>query len=281
MNNTLSKFRIVADSAADITALDSVPFAAAPLKIIAGDREFIDTDGLNVVEMVDYLKSHKGKSTSSCPNPDEWLAAFGDAQYILGVTLSGNISGSCNAAQIAKEIYEAEHPERHVFIIDSLSAGTGEALLVEKLEELVQSGMPYRDICNEIKKYQRKTGLLFMLESLTNFANNGRVNPAVAKIVGLLGINIVGKASNAGTLEPINKCRGLKKALDAIVGHLRGEGFTHGKIRISHCFNEGGALELKQKLIEVFGHADIKISETKGLCSYYAERGGILVGYEL
>ncbi len=230
--------------------------------------------------MVNYLKNHKGKSTSSCPNPEDWIAAFGDARYIFGVTITSGMSGSYNTAQIAKQLYEEEHPERHVCIIDSLSAGPGEAILIEKLEELITAGKDFDSICSEITAYQKQTGLLFILQSLTNFANNGRIHPTIAKIVGVLGICIVGKASQEGTLEPLSKCRGMKKSFEAIVEQLRQSGFVNGKIRIAHCFNESGAIELKNTLLEVFTRADIRISKTHGLCSFYAEKGGILLAYE-
>ncbi len=275
-----SKFRIVADSAADLNRLQQVPFSAAPLKVITTQKEYLDEEGLDVAGMVEYLKNYRGKSTSSCPNPDEWLKAFGNAEYVFGVTLTSGLSGSYNGAQAAKQLYEAEHPDRHVFLIDSLSAGPGETILVEKLEELILSGLSFEEICVQIKEYQEKTGLVFMLESLTNFANNGRVSPAVAKIAGLLGICIVGKASAEGTLEPTDKCRGRKKSIEAIVNHLKKQGFSHGKIRIAHCFNESGALELREKILEAFQTADIKIYQTGGLCSFYAETGGLLVGYD-
>ncbi len=280
MNNKMSKYRIVADSAADLFKLDCVPFCVSPLKVITDEREFFDIDGLNVAEMVDFLKAYSGKSTSSCPNPDEWLKAYGDAEYIFAVTLTSGLSGSYNAAEAAKTIYESENPERRVFVIDSLSAGPGETIIVEKLEELITAGLEYEEICSEIKKYQKKTGLVFMLESLTNFANNGRVSPAVAKLAGFLGLCIVGKASEKGTLEPTHKCRGLKKSIDTIVSHLKENGFKNGKVRIAHCFNEKGALELKNKVLEKFNNADVKIYSTKGLCSFYAEKGGLLVGYD-
>ncbi len=275
-----SDFRIVADSAADLFALERVSFCPAPLKVVTAEKEYPDVEGLDVAKMVDELKVYKGKSGSSCPNTEEWLRAFGDAKYVFGVTLTSGLSGSFNAAQTAKRVYEEEHPERHVFLVDSLSAGPGETILVEKLEELIVSGLGYEDICREIGEYQKKTGLTFMLESLTNFANNGRVSPAVAKIAGLLGINIVGKASSEGTLEPTDKCRGQKRSIEAIVKHLKSQGFQHGKIRIAHCFNEGGALELKKRILETFGQADIRIYKTNGLCSFYAEKGGLLVGYD-
>ncbi len=280
MENNTSLYRIVADSASDLLTLDCVPFGIAPLKIITNEQEYTDTENLDVADMVDTLKTYSGRSTTSCPNPEEWLKAFGNAKYIFAVTISGGISGSCAAAQVAKEIYESEHPDSRVFLIDSLSAGPEEALLVEKLEELILAQKSYDEICEQIMAYKKKTGLYFVLESLTNFANNGRINPAIAKIAGVLGICIVGKASATGTLEPTDKCRGIKKSLDAIIEHLKKNNFTGGKIRIAHCFNEKGALEFKNKLAEVFKNADITIRSTRGLCSFYAEKGGILVGYE-
>ncbi len=280
MENNFNNFRIVADSAADLFTLDAVPFSVASLKIITDEKEFHDTKDLNVSEMVDYLKTYKGKSSSSCPNPDEWLEAFGDSKFVFAVAITSGMSGSCNSAEIAKSIYESEHPERKVFVVDSLSAGPGQAILVEKLHELIVSGLDFDSICNKIKEYQKRTNLLFVLQSLTNFSNNGRVSPAVAKIAGILGICIVGTASQSGTLEPLQKCRGLSKSLDAIVDTLKSSGFAGGKILIAHCFNESGANELKNRILSKFKTANIKIYKTHGLCSFYAEKGGILVGFE-
>lgn len=280
MEKSFNKYRIVSDSAADLISLDYVPFASAPLKVITAEKEFLDIEGLDIHDMVDYLKSYKGKSSSSCPNPDEWLKAFGDSEYIFGVAITSGLSGSYNAALIAKDIYEAEHPDRHVFIIDSLSAGPEQKILVEKLEELIISGMDFQTICNEITAYQKKTGIFFVLQSFTNFANNGRVSPAVAKIAGLLGICIVAKASDEGTIEITDKCRGMSKSLDKIIEHLKSNGFKGGKIRIAHCFNKEDAEELKKRLLNTFNSADIEIYETRALCSFYAEKGGVLVGYD-
>jgi DegV family protein with EDD domain len=278
MENTISKFKIVADSAADLFSLDEVNFAAAPLKIITDEKEYLDTESLDVKKMVDELAVYKGKSTTSCPNPDEWLEAFGDAQYIFSVTLSSGISGSYNAATVAKDIYESENPGRKVFIVDSLSAGPQETILVEKLQELILSGLEFDEICEEIKKYQKKTGIWFVLESFTNFANNGRVSHTVAKLAGLLGISIVCTASDKGTIITKEKCRGAKKSAETIISHIKNRGKI-GKIRIAHCFNEAGAKNMKKLLTEIFPAADIKIHSTHGLCSFYAERGGLLVAF--
>lgn len=272
--------KIVADSSANILKLQGNLFASAPLKVITADREFVDDAMLNVEEMVDFFDSYKGKSKTSCPNPADWLEAFGGAEDVFCVTITSGLSGSYNAALVAKEMYETEHPTRRVCVIDSLSAGPELILTVEKLQELIGKGLAYEEICNGIQAYTQHTGLLFMLESLKNFAANGRVSPAVAKIVGILGIRIVGKASDQGTLEPMDKCRGEAKSLERIIWHLKEFGLQEGKVRISHCRNEAAAEKLKKLIAEQFPKAQTEISQCLGLCSYYAEKGGLLVGFE-
>lgn len=260
--------------------LDTVAFAAAPLKIITNEKEFVDDAKLDVQGMVDWFGSYKGKSKTSCPNPSDWLRAFGDGEEIYCVTITSGLSGSYNAACIAKQMYQEKYSDRRVCVIDSLSAGPELVLIIEKLEEYIHQGLAYEEICEKIEAYKNQTGLVFILESLKNFAANGRVSPAVAKIAGVLGIRIVGKASDQGTLEPTNKCRGAAKALATLVENLNKCGLNHGKVRISHCINEDSALELKQKILEAHPQADVKIHSCKGLCSYYAEKGGLLVGFE-
>ena len=102
----------------------------------------------------------------------------------------------------------------------------------------------------------------------------------MAKIAGVLGIRIVGKASDQGTLEPTNKCRGEGKALAAICGYLQDMGLRKGKVRIAHCMNEAAALQLKAVILEKMPQVDVRIQICRGLCSYYAEKGGLLLGYE-
>ena len=276
----MDKFKIVADSSADLSTLKNVPFMSAPLKIITEDAEYVDDKNLDVKMMVDTLLRYKGKSSTSCPNPEDWLKAFGDAQYIFCVAITATLSGSYNAAVIAKEMYEETYPDKKVFVINSLSTGPEMKLIVEKISEMISKGYEFDDICKKINDYKNKTGLLFMLESMKNLANNGRVNHITAKAAGLIGIRVVGKASNKGDLEPLNKCRGQEKALVTIVKRMKELGHSKGKVRISHCFNQAAAEKLKELLCGEKENLDIQIYKCGGLCSFYAEKGGMIIGFE-
>ena len=276
----MRKTKIVADSSANLLTLPAVPFACAPLKIIAAEKEFVDDANLDLDAMVRFFRQYKGKSQTSCPNTGDWMASFGDADDIFCVTITSGLSGSYNAACAARDLYEAENPGKRVFVIDSLSAGPELTLIVKKLEALISQGAAYEDICREITAYKEKTGLIFMLESLNNFAANGRVSPAVAKLAGVLGIRIVGKASDVGTLEPTDKCRGERKSLDTLLSRLKEHGLRTGRVEIAHCDNENAARQLKAMIEAALPQVTVTIGINRGLCSYYAEQGGMLVAFE-
>lgn len=276
----MRKIKIVSDSSSDLLMLDSVEFASSPMKIITAKREFVDDENLNVDEMANFFNEYKDRSQTSCPNPADWLDAFGDADDIICVTITSALSGSYNSACTAKELYEAENEGKRVFVLDTLSAGPEITLIVRKLEELVKSGMAYERVCDKIREYAKRTGLVFMLKSLKNFAANGRVSPLVAKLVGFAGICIVGKASNEGTLEPTHKCRGENRSLETLINDLKELGLKNGKVSIGHCQNEGAANKLKQMIESTFEKVQVEIHKLRGLCSFYAEKGGLLVGFE-
>ena len=276
----MRKIKIVADSSCDLFRLKHTEFETAPMKIITAEREFIDDTSLDVDGMANYLYQFKGKSKSSCPNTTDWLEAFGDADEIYCVTITSGLSGSYNSACAAKQIYESENEGKRVHVFDTLSAGPEITLIIEKIEECIDKDMSFEDICNCVTAYMKKTGLVFMLKSLKTFANNGRVSPIVAKLVGIASICVVGKASDEGTLEPMHKPRGERRALEMLVSSLETEGFKNGKISIGHCQNESAAEQLKELILAKFEDVQIEIHKFRGLCSFYAEKGGVLVGFE-
>jgi DegV family protein with EDD domain len=250
------------------------------MKIITAEREFIDDETLNVSEMVTYLDKYKGKSKSSCPNTADWLAAFDGADDVFCVTITSGLSGSFNSACAAVREYQQAHPKYRACVIDSLSTGPETALIIEKLSEYIEADMSFKDIKSAIKKYKEHTHLIFSLDSLVNLANNGRVSHIVAKFAGVLGIRIIGKASNEGTLEITDKPKGEKKALSTILKNMLAEGYDGGKVRIHHCENEKAAHTLRNMIQDIYPTAKVDVDTTKGLCSFYAERGGLLVGFE-
>ena len=273
------KIVVVADSSANLLSKEDGSFKSVPLKIKTDSIDFVDNEKLDVKAMVDHLLDYKGRSSTACPSVGEWLEAFENYDEVYAVAITSHLSGSYNSACIAAKDYLAENPDKKVFILDSLSTGPEMELVVEKYYELIDLGHSFDQIKEEVLEYVKKTHLLYSLESLNNFARNGRVSQVVASAVNLLGIRIVGIASEKGELELLHKCRGEKKTLNQLWQLMLQKGFVGGKVRIRHSQNEQSANKLAQIIKEKYPDCDLIIGENRGLCSYYAE-GGILVGFE-
>lgn len=272
-------YKIVADSSSDVLSLSIVPFASSPLKIVTAQREFTDNSTLDVREMAEFLRAYNGKSSTSCPNTHDWLEAFGDAERVFCVTITSQLSGSYNSALTAKKEYETAYPDRKVCVIDSRSTGPEMHLIIEKIEQMISGGAEFDDIERDVAEYIESTELLFVLESMKNLANNGRVSKIAAKMAGILGIRAIGKASVDGVLEMLGKCRGEKATLDYVIESMKTLGYKGGRVYIHHCLNEDAAIKLKSLILQSFENAEPEVSESRGLCTFYAEIGGLLIGF--
>ena len=271
-------YKIVSDSSSNLLQ-GTQWYQSVPLKIL-GQQEYIDDGSQDVAEMVHHLKHFKGKSSSSCPNVSDWLDAFEGHQCIFAVTITQRLSGSYNAAVQAANTYREEHPDARIYVIDSMAAGPEMAMIVDKIRTLMDQGLDPDQVMEQVKDYQSHLYTLFCLESLTNLARNGRVNPTVAKLAGVLGIRVCGEAQQ-GQIVPIHKARGAKKALNTLVEMIVERGFHDGcLLRVAHCFAPETAQALGDAILEKFPNARFQMETTGVLCSYYAEQGGLMIGFE-
>ncbi|MBP3660317.1 MAG: DegV family protein [Oscillospiraceae bacterium] len=151
---------------------------------------------------------------------------------------------------------------------------------IEKIAELANQGLDFDAIVEQVRDYHNHTHILFCLESLTNLARNGRINPAVAKIAGVIGIRVCGDAKG-GQITPVHKPRGAKKATAILVDMMKERGFADGmQLRIAHCFGEEQAQALADATLAQFPNTRVTIEPTTALCSFYAEAGGLMIGFE-
>ena len=107
------------------------------------------------------------------------------------------------------------------------------------------------------------------------------MSKAAAAAAGVFGIRALGRASDEGTLELLAKPRGAEKSLDAILTYMGKHGCIGGKVLISHCYAEDTAERLADKIRAAYPTAAVRIHPCRGLCSFYAESGGMLIGYEV
>ena len=274
------KRKIVADSSCDMWELNGVDFAVAPMTISTDNKHYVDNQELDVHLMSEELAKYKGVSHTACPSVGSWLDCYEGYDEVFVVTLTGAMSGTYNSAMTAKGIYEEENENVKVHVFDSLSTGPEMRLLIEKLKEMIEEDLTFEEIVEKGQDYLNHTRLFFALKSLHNFAMNGRVSKAVASAIGVLNISIFATASEEGTIQQISKCRGEKKVVKSMIEHLENAGYHGGKVRISHADNLKLAHNVRDKILELYPNADIIVYPMGGLCTYYAEIGGLLVGCE-
>jgi DegV family protein with EDD domain len=271
-------YKIISDSSADLTHYSHPLFESIPLVINTNEKEYIDDKNLNVDQMVVDLKLYEGKSNTACPSVGRYLESFEGHDEIYVVTITSKLSGSYNSACLAKNMYLEDHPNAKIHVFDSLSTGPEMKLLIEKIYELKQAGHTFEETVEQASKYLETTELFFCLESIHNLAQNGRVSKLSDIATRLLNIRIIGKAKE-GVLHMLNKCVGAKKSLRTLFEYIK-ESFNGLKIRISHVNNISLSEALKTLILTHFQKANIEIYKATGLCSYYAEEGGVLVAFE-
>ncbi|KAA9294946.1 DegV family protein [Streptococcus anginosus] len=278
-------WKIVADSGCDYRTIENLAvdtlFESVPLTIQVGDEIFIDNAQLNIDDMMEKMYATSSASKSACPSPDDYMKAFDGASNIFVVTITGTLSGSHNSAQVAKKLYIEEHPNVNIHIIDTLSAGGENDLIIKNLNLLIGQGLSYEEVVTEITAYQAKTKLLFVLAKVDNLVKNGRLSKLLGAVVGLLNIRMVGEASQDGKLELLQKARGAKKSLIAAFDELIKAGYAGGQIIIAHRNNLKFCQQFSEMVRERFPQAVIEVIPTSGLCSFYAEENGLLMGYEI
>ena len=139
--------KIVADSSADLLTLGDLPFASVPLTIHAGDRVFVDDEHCDIDGMIAFLRTYKGKTTTSCPNTECWLKAFGNADTVYCVTISSAMSGTYNAAMLAAK-------DTHAPALAMAGGVSANRLLRRMMQEAADKAhlplyMPRLDLCTD------------------------------------------------------------------------------------------------------------------------------------
>ncbi len=272
------KFQILTDSASDLTNgyinEKDVVFKVIPLTINISDREYVDDDLLDCKEMLEDMHKTR-KSSSACPAPQSFLQEFDNADYTFIVTITSKLSGSYNAACVARNSYKS--PEK-IFVIDSMATSGTEILIVDKLLKLIKKGHSFEDIQREITEYRDKRSLYFILQKFDNLVKNGRMSEFASLIANALVIRPVCVA-HEGEIKVAKKAIGEKNAFSKLVKMIceKAKDFSKETLIITHCFAEEEANTFKKSIEEKCNFKEIRILPMRGLCSYYALERGIIV----
>ena len=280
-------WNIVSDSSCDLRMAGwdspSVRFETVPLRIQVGTREFLDDDNLMVPDLLDAMAAEKSAASSACPSPAAFARAFEAGDRTVCFTISSNLSGTYNAAVMAREMVLEEHPEKQICVIDSRAAAGAMVLLIRRAQALMEAAGDDGDfdaLCQQLHRYQATLRTCFTLENFDNLIKNGRMRPLVGTLLHSLGIHVIADATPEGTIRVADKARGVNKTYRAITALMgTSKDCTDAEVVISHCENLEDAMALKRQILADLPVKQVDLLSCRGLTSFYAMEKGLIVGY--
>lgn len=180
---------------------------------------------------------------------EEYFGAFLEKGLdVLHVCLSSGISGVINSALIARERLEKKYPERRIVIVDSLGASSGYGLLMDKLADLRDEGMPLTELAAWAEENKLKLHHWFFSTDLTFYIKGGRISKTAGLFGKLLSICPLLNMDDQGRLIPREKIRTKRKVIHAIVDRMA-EHAQGGTDYIGKCYVCNSACEEDAKAV--------------------------------
>ena len=180
---------------------------------------------------------------------ERFKTALDSGKDVLYIGMSGGISGTANAALMAKQELDEEYPDRMIVVIDTLAASLGEGLFVIKAAEQLKDGAALDTIEEDIRAQVPSMCQSFTVDDLKYLKNTGRVSGAAAIIGNVLSIHPILIGDYEGKIVVKAKVRGMKRTLDALAERYAELALSKTEtIGIAHADNEEGKAYLVQRL---------------------------------
>ncbi len=279
------KFKIVADSCCDLDEkgkkLDNIQIV--PLTLHVGDVDIIDDETFDQLDFIKRVAENPDSPKSSCPSPGTYMEAYeGDYDCVFVVTLSGNLSGSWNSAEVGKKMYFEEHPDdkKKIHVFDSCSASTGEARIATYIHELANTeGETFESIVEKVNAYKLEMKTFFVIETLETLRKNGRLTGLQAIVANVLNIKPIMAGTDEGTITKIDQARGMEKALKKLAQIIADtiKNPADKVLAITHCNCPERAQWMKEHIESLVKFKEITIADTRGVATMYANDGGIII----
>ena len=273
--------RLIADSCADFTSEKKAwtQVRQVPLTLTVGGEDVLDDESFCQKTFLEKMLNAPECPRSACPSPESYMREFEGADEIFVVTLSQHLSGSYQSAMLAKQMYQEEHPEVKIEVVDSWSASVGESIIVLKLRSLFDK-YEFEEIVKRITAFRNGSQTKFVLEDLDVFIKNGRLTHVQAILCNALNIKPL-LAGKEGQIVKLDQARGvertIKKLVDSVVADVKEA--TTRTLAIAHCNHPARAEEVKRMILSRVPFKECMIVNTGGVSTMYANEGGIIVAY--
>ncbi|AIC94874.1 MULTISPECIES: DegV family protein [Shouchella] len=262
----MAKVKVVTDSTADIpnALVDELNISVIPLNVHFGDEQFEDGVTLQPRDFYKRLKETDVMPKTSQPSPQQFedlyrSIADEDTSAILSIHLSAQLSGTVQAALIAKD---ALANELTIHVCNSKRASYAIGIIVVEVARLAAQGADLATCQARLEQMLNDTNVYFMVDTLEFLQKNGRIGKASALLGSLLKMKPILSLNDDGEVYPHEKVRGQKKAVSRMMALLQEQfGSDSVQVGISHAVNEELAQKLAEEIKQAFTVDSLVITE--------------------
>jgi len=277
---------VVTDSAADLPRewAERHGVTVVPLQVIVGDRTYrdgidLDSDGLEEILTIPGEPTPK----TSQPAPAEFVARFRTAldrgaEELLGIFVSGALSGTCGSAAAAMKEFDV--PTR---AIDSRSGSLGVGLLVARAVELLDDGHGLDDVVAELKRVRDRSNIFLTVNTFEYLLRSGRVGRAKAWLGSVLDLKPILSLDDRGRVVKAGTARGTDALLAQVLELLedRLAGATRYRLGVAHFAAPEVASDIVRQLAERFDPVEILSGPTTASLAVHTGPGAWAVAYQV
>ena len=266
-------FELVTDSCCNLAeeTIDRYGLHVLPLTFMADGEDTVYQSYLKG-EKTDLSQFYKmmrdGKVfRTSLPNLSNTETLFRSlldtGRDILYLGFSSGLSGTYEATELLAKQLRGEYPDRKIYTVDTLAASGGQGLLVWHACQHAEAGEGIDAVRDWVEGNKLRLAHWFTVDDLMFLWRGGRVSKTSAWAGTLLNIKPVLHVDDEGHLIPMEKVRGRKKSLTALLNHMEKTGtqpLADQMVFITHgdCLKEAQWLE--QQIRERFGVRDIVVN---------------------
>ena len=239
----MQDYVLFTDSTTDLSPalIEEMDAVVMPLSFTLNDKSYQNHPDGREMPMADFYTALRrgGMSTTSQLTMETLRKAFApvleQGKDVLYLAFSSGLSGTYQTACITAQDLMEEYPGRRVVCVDTLQASMGEGLLTFEAALLRKQGKSLDEVADYVRTQGQSYCAWFPVEDLMFLKRGGRVSGAAAVAGTLLGIKPVLHVDREGKLIPMEKVRGRRASLDALVKHYKdGVLDKTGTVFISH-----------------------------------------------
>ena len=221
-------YRIVTDSASNLVEemIDEFGLEVLPMTFMVDGMEHRSyLKGAKTDLKQFYTMMREGKViTTSLPNmqetEDTLRAILEQGDDVLYLGFSSALSGTYQATALLMEQLSGEYPERTLRAEETFAASGGQGMLVYLACKKAQEGATLDEVGDFVVQTRDHLCHWFTVDDLMFLFRGGRVSRASAWAGTMLNIKPVLHVDNKGALIPMEKVRGRKKSIKALVDHM-------------------------------------------------------------